>query len=139
MDKKLVGLMVIFVVFFGLFTATVIFNNNPTIKTFTRAATELIPSSDKSLIFSWPKTIKADGKETATIDVLVRNSATLPIANKQVMLSTTVGKIDNNNQTTNKLGRVTFTITSDVQGTAEISAIVNGSTQLINKVSVKFE
>ncbi|MFH0979709.1 MAG: Ig-like domain-containing protein [Candidatus Roizmanbacteria bacterium] len=139
MDKKLVGLMVIFVMFFGLFTTTVIFNNNPIIKTFTRAATETMPSPDKSLIFSWPKTIKADGKETATIDVLVRNSGTLPIVDKQVMLSTTLGKIDNNNQKTNKLGRATFTITSDVQGTSEISATVDGSTQLINKVSIKFE
>jgi len=135
MDKKLVGLMVIFVVFFGLFTAIIIFNN----PIRTRAAAELIPSSNNSLIFSWPKTIKADGKETATIDVLVRNTETLPIANKQVTLSTTIGKINNSSQITNKLGRATFTITSDVQGTAEISAIVNGSTQLINKVSVKFE
>ncbi len=137
MDKKLVSLMIIFVLFFGLFTAMVIFNNP--IKNFTRAATELIPSSDNSLIFSWPKTIKADGKETATIDVLVRNTETLPIANKQVTLSTTIGKINNSSQITNKLGRVTFTITSDVQGTSEISATVDGSTQLINKVSVKFE
>jgi predicted PurR-regulated permease PerM len=137
MDKKLVSLMIIFVLFFGLFTAMVIFNNP--IKNFTRAATELIPSSDNSLIFSWPKTIKADGKETATIDVLVRNTETLPIANKQVTLSTTIGKINNSSQITNKLGRVTFTITSDVQGTAEISATVDGSIQLINKVSVKFE
>ena len=139
MDKKLVGLMVIFVLFFGFFTTTVIFNNNPIIKTFTRAATESTPSSDKSLIFSWPKTVKADGKEAATVDVLIRNGETVPIANKQVTLSTTVGKIDNNNQITNKLGRATFSITSDVKGTAEISATVDESTQLINKVSVKFE
>lgn len=135
MDKKLIGLIIIFVLFFGLFTAMIIFNN----PIRTRAAAESIPSSDKSLIFSWPKTIKADGKETATIDVLVRSAETLPIVNKQVTVLTTVGKIDNNIKITNKLGRVTFAITSDVQGTAEISATVDGSTQLINKVSVKFE
>ena len=137
MDKKLVGLMVVFVVFFAVFTVAVVFKSP--IQTFTRAASELVPSSDKSLLFSWPKTIKADGKETVTIDVLVRNGETVPIANKEVKLSTTLGKIENDTQTTNKLGRATFTITSDVKGTGEISAIADGSTQLINKVSVKFE
>jgi len=137
MDKKLVSLMIIFVLIFALFTSAVIFKDP--IKTFTRAATESVVSSNKSLIFSWPKTIKADGKETASIDVLVRNADTVPIANKQVVLSATVGNIANNSQTTDKLGRATFTISSDVQGTAEISATVDGTTQLINKVSVKFE
>ena len=139
MDKKLVSLMIVFVLFFGLFTAMEVFNGQ--IQTFTRAAAESIPSSDKSLIFCWPYTIKADGRETATINVLIRNGGTspLPIANKQVTLSTTVGKINNNTQITDKLGRANFTITSDVQGTAVISATVDGSTKLINTVSVKFE
>jgi hypothetical protein len=137
MDKKLVSLMVVFVLIFALFVSSVVFKDS--IKTFTRAATESVVSSDKSLIFSWPKTIKADGKETASVDVLVRNAETTPVANKHVVLSTTVGTINNNNQLTDKLGHATFSISSDTKGVAEISATVDGSTQLINKVSVKFE
>ena len=139
MDKKLVGLMVIFVLFFGLFTALIVFNNP--IKIFTRAATELVPSSETSLIFADPifKSVEADGKESAKIDVLVRNVNTIPIPNRSVSISTTLGSIDQNVQVTNKLGLATFTITSVTKGTAEITATVDGSMQLINKVSVKFE
>jgi len=139
MDKKLVGLMVVFVLFFGLFTSAIILKDP--IKNFTRAASKLVPSSQTSLIFADPvyKSVKADGKDTAKIDVLVRNASTVPIANKSVVVSTTLGSISPNIQTTDKLGRATFTLTSDVQGTAEISATVDGSTQLINKVFVKFE
>ena len=139
MDKKLVGLMVVFVLFFGLFTSLVIFQTP--IKNFTRAAAESVPSADKSLIFSWPKIIKADGKETSSIDVIVRNgdSSPLPIANRLVSISSDIGKIDSVSKVTDELGRVTFTISSDIQGVANISATVDGSTQLINKVSVKFE
>lgn len=139
MDKKLVGLMVIFILFFGLFTALLVFNGP--IRVFTRAAAELVPSSQTSLIFADPvyKSVRADGKDTAKIDVLVRNANTVPIANKSVTVATTLGSISQNIQTTDKLGHVTFTITSDIPGTAEISATVDGSIKLINKVSIKFE
>jgi hypothetical protein len=139
MDKKLIGLMVVFIIFFGLFTAELVFNKS--INNFTRAASELVPSSQTSLIFADPvyKSVKADGKEIAKIDVLIRNTNTVPIANKTVTVSTTLGTISKNTETTDKLGHAAFTITSDVQGIAQISATVDGSIQLINKVSVKFE
>lgn len=139
MDKKLVSLIIVFILFFGIFTAMVVFNNP--LKTFTQAAAESVPSSQTSLIFADPvyKSIKADGKDSAKIDVLVRNANTVPIANKSVTISTTLGSIAQNSQISDKLGRTTFIITSNSPGTAEISAVVDGSVQLINKVSVKFE
>jgi predicted PurR-regulated permease PerM len=139
MDRKLVSLMIVFVLVFGLFTTFLIFNKP--IANLTRAATESVPSSQTSLVFADPvyKSVKADGKDSAKIDVLVRSASTVPIANKSVSISTTLGSISSNVQTTNNLGRATFSITSETKGTAVISATVDGSIQLVNKVSVEFE
>lgn len=139
MDKKLVSLLVIFVLFFGIFTAMVVFNGS--FQTLTRASAQLTPSADTSLIFADPvyKSVKADGKDSAKIDVLVRSSGTIPVTGRSVTLSATLGSISSNSQITDKLGQATFTITSNSPGIAEISATVDGSIKLIKKVSVKFE
>ncbi|MCL4364193.1 Ig-like domain-containing protein [Patescibacteria group bacterium] len=137
MDKKLSGLLMLFVLVFGLFVGFVAFNKQ--ISTFTRAKEELVPSSDTSLIFAWPLTAKADGNEKININVFVRNVNNLPLEGKVVSLKTNLGSLETVSATTDKSGKATFNLTSNSTGVADITAIVDNQTQLKQTVSIKFE
>jgi len=137
MDKKLVSLLTLFVLVFGLFIGLVIFNQP--IRTFTRASEELIPSSESSLIFAWPLTAKADNKEKVDINIFVRNVKNLPLTNKRVSLETNLGTVATVSDTTNKSGKATFSLTSSNPGIAEIKATIDNQVQIKQTVTVKFE
>jgi len=135
MDKKLVGLIFVFFLTSFLFITTLIFNQP--LSRFIRAREEFIPSKEKSLIFAWPLT-SAVGK-SVTINVFLRNENGLPISNKNITLSTTLGTVTPNQAVTDKSGKATFSITSSQAGIAEISAIADNIYSLNQKVSIKFE
>ncbi|MBI3366212.1 Ig-like domain-containing protein [Candidatus Roizmanbacteria bacterium] len=137
MDKKLVGLMLIFMLSFGLFATITVFNKPLT--RLTKAKEEFLPSSDSSLLFAWPLTAKADGEYSVQINVFVRNATNIPLSNKKVHLATTVGSIKTNNLDTDKAGKATFMISSTSPGLTELSAVVDNQVQLKQKISVKFE
>jgi hypothetical protein len=136
MDKKFVSLMILFFLSLGLFGTYVIFNQ--TIKSYTRAAAESVPSSQTSLIFAWPLTAKTGDK--VDVNVFVRSSNNSPLQNQVVKLSTNLGNIsDPDNLKTDKSGKANFTLSSDTPGVAELTTLVNDNIQLSQKVSVKFE
>lgn len=136
MDKKLVGLMLIFFLSFGLFTTIVVFNKP--LSRLTRAKEEFLPSAEKSLIFAWPLTTKADNQSPVQINVFVRNASDVPLSNKKVVLTTSLGTIKENEVVTDKVGKATFNLSSNNPGIAEISASVD-QIQLKQKVTVKFD
>jgi len=137
MDKKITGLLLIFLLSFGIFTTIVVFNKPLT--QFTRASEETNPSPNNSLIFAWPLTTIADGKTTANINVFVRSYKGTPLANQVVKLTTSLGEVKEINNASDKTGKTTFTVTSTQKGIAEIEAIVNTNIKIVQKVSVKFE
>lgn len=137
MDKKLVGLMLIFMLVFGLYITITIFNKPLT--QFTRAKEEFLPSVDNSLIFAWPLTSKTEGKTKVQVNVFVRSSTNIPLPNKKVVLKSNLGTVTPENIATDKGGKATFSIESNNSGIAELSAIVDDQYQLKQKVTVKFE
>jgi len=135
MDKKLLGLIFVFFIVFLLFLSAVIFNQS--FSRFTRASEHFIPSVNKSLIFAWPLDTKINNQ--VTVNVFIRNEKGIPLANKSVLLKTTIGNISPNPVTTDKSGKASSILTSSTSGTAQLSAIVENSYELNQKVSVKFE
>lgn len=137
MDKKLGSLLAIFVIVFAVFIGFVLFNQP--IRTFTRASEELVPSSESSLIFAWPLNSKADGLSKVQINVFIRNSKNYPLNNKKVNLTTTLGNITNDSDTTDKSGKATFSLVSNSPGIAEVKAFVDNQIQIKQTVTVKFD
>ena len=138
MDKKFTALMMIFLLVFGVFVTTILFNKQ--ISNIARASTETDPSAQTSLIFAWPLTAKVGDK--VEVNVFIRNANNLPLDKKQVKLVTNLGLVNGTQESTsasNKTGKVNFTLSSDTAGIAELTAFVNNNIQLIQKISVKFE
>lgn len=135
MDKTLVGLMMIFFLAFTVFITFVVFNEQ--LSTVTRASTDFV-SAEKSLVFAWPLSLKADGEEESEITVFIRSEDGRSIEGKTVTLETTLGEVLEDTVVTDKGGKALFTLTSSSPGVAEITAIVDNST-VTRTVSVKFE
>jgi len=138
MDKKFLALMILFLVVFGVFITTTLFSKN--FAGFARASTETDPSSQTSLIFAWPLTAKVGDK--VEVNVFVRSAGNSPLDKKQVKLVTNLGSIGEGQESTvesDKTGKASFILTSDTIGMAELTAYVNGTVQLSQKVTVKFE
>ena len=134
MDKKLIGLFFVFFLAFSLFMSIVVFNQP--LSRFIRAKEDSLPSTEKSLIFVWP--LNANINNPVTINVFVRNEKGLPLANKNVVLQSTLGNLSPNLAATDKNGKATFNLVSANPGVAEVSAKVEGNF-LNQKVSIKFE
>ena len=137
MDKKLVGLMLIFLLSFGLFTMATVFNKPLT--RFTRAKEELIPSSQSSMLFAWPLTAKADGNQQVEINVFVRNSKNIPLENKKIVLTSSLGTLKENNIATDKGGKATFHLVSNTAGIANVTALIDNQVEIKQQLTIKFE
>ena len=138
MDKKFIALMVLFVVVFGVFVTTTLFSKN--FSGFARASGAADPTPQTSLIFAWPLTANVGDK--VEVNVFVRSASNAPLDKKQVKLTTNFGSINGSPESiaeSDKTGKVTFVLTSDAAGMAELSAFVGSSVQLAQKVTVKFE
>ncbi|MDO8609399.1 MAG: hypothetical protein Q7R95_02540 [bacterium] len=135
MDKKLVGLMLIFMLAFGLFATITVFNKP--LSRLTRAKEESLASSESSLIFAWPLTTTVNTK--VNINVFVRNALNVPLVNKNVTVSTSLGTINNAVMVTDKGGKSTFILESNTPGIAQIKATVDGTTEIKQKISIQFE
>lgn len=138
MDKKFMALMVLFFAVFGVFITTTLFSRN--FKGFTRASAATDPSSQTSLIFAWPLTAKVGDK--VEVNVFVRNANNSALDKKPVKLVTNLGLVNGAQESTaesDKTGKVSFILSSETKGIAELTAFVSGNTQLIQKVTVKFE
>ena len=138
MDKKFALLMIVFFLVFGVFITSTLFNKQ--IADITRASGATDPSSQTSLIFAWPLTAKVGSK--VEVNVIVRNANNLTLEKKQVKLVTNLGLIDGSQESiseSDKTGKVSFILSSDTAGIADLTAFINGNIQLSQKVSVKFE
>ena len=92
------------------------------------------------MIFAWPLTTKVGNK--VDVNVFVRNVNNFPLDKKPVKLVTNLGLINGAQESTvesDKTGKVSFVLSSDAVGVAELTAFVNGNTQISQKVTVKFE
>ncbi len=137
MDKKFVSLMLVFFLAVGMFFTYTVFNTQ--IASFARAKEESVPSSSMSLMYYWPNTQVADGKSKVQINVFVRNSKGLPLENKQVTLSTSLGTIDPPVTATDKSGLASFDIVAGSPGHAIITASVDSQIQLQQKADIEFK
>ena len=136
MDRKFSILLVIFFLSFLVFFLFVIFNKP--ISKLTRAEVDLIPSSEKSFVFGWPLTVKADGKSKAEINVFIKSETDKFISGKQVVLYTTLGDVKTISGKSSDGGKTTFELTSTSPGIAELTANVD-NIQLKRKLTIKFE
>lgn len=136
MDKKLLMLAVIFFLAFSINLSLIVFEN-PISKAI-KAKDEHSVSLTNSLIFAWPYSLKADGKESSLITVFVKNDVGSPITNKQVTLQTNLGNLSDTSVVTDSTGKADFTITSDVEGDALIEALIDNA-KINNNITIKFK
>lgn len=137
MDKKLLSLMSLFILTFGVFAGVVVFNKPLT--QLTRAKEEAIPSLKNSLVFAWPLELDADGTTASTITVFIRTDLSKPLTGKPVTLTSTLGAVKEQSVTTDAEGRAVFTLTSAEKGIAELQAFIDNTSPLERKISVKFK
>ena len=138
MDKKLVGLMGVFFLFFILFSLAVALPPS-TFTRFTQASGDNVPSAEATRVLAWPLVgVKSDGKTDSTVTVIVRNAKTKPIEGRLVSLATSLGVVQESTMSTNKQGMAVFHITSNSPGVADINVTIDNSVQTSQKVSVQF-
>ena len=140
MDKKLIGLMSVFFLFFFIFAFAVALPNTFfKLSQVTQAQVETVPSTESTRILAWPLyNIKANGKAVSTITVIVRNAKTKPIEGKIVTVTTTLGKIKESSLSSNKEGMSIFHLTSDTPGVANIEVTIDNNLKVVQNVSVQF-
>ncbi len=136
MDKKLVVLLLLFFLSFGIFASVVVFNKPLT--RLARAKEDAIPSADKSKILAYPLySIPANGKAESVISIFVNSVSDKPLANKTVNVASSLGTPSPVSATTDALGKVQFHLTSAEAGIAKVDVTVENVK--LRSVSVKFE
>lgn len=136
MDKKLIGLLAIFFLTFGVFFSVVVFNKP--LSRLIRASQELVPSASNSLVLAYPLTVKADGVAQATITVFLRNDKNMPVGNRPVLINSSLGQIKEQLLTTGKDGKAEFHLVSTTPGVADLTISTN-NINLTQKISIKFD
>lgn len=136
MDKKLLMLAVIFFLAFSINLSLIVFENP--ISRAIKAKDEHNVSYGTSLIFAWPYSVTANGKDSSLITVFVKSDVGAPIPNKQVTLQTSVGDLSDASVMTDNTGKAEFTITSTVEGDALIEALIDNN-KLTNNITIKFK
>lgn len=126
----------LFLVIFLSFITLVLFKNP--ITQFTRAKEDITPSSNETLIFAWPLSVPANGINQSKVTVFIRSLNGKPVVNHTVTLSTTLGAFKENNIASDDKGQSIFTLTGTAPGVASISAVIDNTIPVINKISVKF-
>lgn len=137
MDSKFVGLVVLFILGFSVFSSYVFLSGN--LNVATRASNQNNnPSVQNSLIFAWPLSVPADGITESEISVFIRNQENRGLEGKVVRLESDLTILSAGTQTTDSDGKAVFKVSSSTQGLAEISAIVDNN-KIVRTVSVEFK
>lgn len=133
MDKKLVGLVAVFLLVFSVFMGLLVFNNQ--FARFIRAS-----QSDASCpnTFVFAQTLNAAINESVAISVFVRDSQDDGVAQTMVSCTTTLGTLNNPQAVSNDLGIAKFTLTSPTLGTATVSCTIPKCGQIANSVTISF-
>ncbi len=137
MDRKLAGLISLFFLTFFVFLSVMVFQKP--LSRFTRAAEDSEPSAEKSLMFAWPLTIHPTPNDSVKIDVFVRSKTGKPLATRELVMNATLGTISPKTAITDKFGKASFTLTSEEVGTSTVTAIVDNSIEVAQKVTIKVE
>lgn len=139
LDPKFVALLSLFFLSFIIFVSVVFFNKPLT--QLTRATEDVTPTGKNSIMLVWPMSVPADGKSESVINVFVRSANDKPVANRKIVLQSTLGAISEKPiaPEDKKLGKATFGLTSTTTGIAEVKALIDGTIPLERKVTIKFE
>ncbi len=137
MDKRFTALITVFFLAFAVFIFTVVFQDP--VNQLIRASGNNNASADKSLVFAWPLTQKADGVSVVKVDVFVRSSDNQPVAAKPVAIQSTLGTVIAVASTSDKSGKATFNLTSTSPGIATLTVTIDNSITTSKNISVKFE
>lgn len=138
MDKKLAGLIGLFFLAFFVFISLVVFSKP--LSRFTRASSTIDPSAEKSIIVAWPLTLQSNSSEESKIDVFIRSSSNAPVSDRDVQVSATAGSVSPSRVTTDRTGKATFMFSpAGDKGLAEITAVVDNTLQLSQKVSIQID
>ena len=137
MDKKLGGLLLVFFLLFTVFATIVLFNGQFT--TFTRAKEDFAPSAKASLLFAYPLLVKADGTTKSMVNIFVRSDKGMPVKDKVVTVTTSIGTLSKTEVTTDDKGKASVTLTSSTPGTATVEVFIDRTLKMTQTLSVKFE
>lgn len=96
------------------------------LSTFTHAVVPLSASEANTTLYAYPLTIKADGKTQSKIDLFVASRDSLPVPNKPVIASSTVGTLSPTNAMTDTMGHVSYVLIMEEPGIATIQFTVDG-------------
>ncbi|MEO6508828.1 MAG: hypothetical protein ABIO02_02650, partial [Patescibacteria group bacterium] len=77
MDKKLTGLMSVFLLSFALFLSLIFLNTR--LGTSSRASASLKPSVDTSFILTFPLQLATDSNESSDLTIFIRDTDTKPL------------------------------------------------------------
>lgn len=136
MDKKLLGLSMLFVGAFAVFAVSIFFNGS--FNRLTRAEEDTAPSVQKSLLFAWPLDVVADGQTQTEITVFIRNDQGKGLVNQPVSILSSVGTVKEPSVSSDVDGKAIFHISSVQPGVAEIQGFVNNK-KLLRTITVQFQ
>lgn len=133
MDRKLVGLVALFLLFFGAFIAFMVFDT----ANFQQPlrASNCISSASKSYMFVFPLEIGKE-KEESSISVFVRDGEGVSCPGKTVSVSATIGTVSPNTATSDKNGKAQFTFNCSEAGVTQLTSIIDGSVTVEQTASV---
>lgn len=134
MDKKLVGLITVFFLVFGVFMSFLVFGRNAPVNI---QANTNIQKCDNSFIFV--NDVSLPVGSTAAFVAYVRNSEGAGLSKIAVTCTTTLGTIlPSNESVTANSGSATFTLTSDTAGIATISCSTPSCSSFAKNVTIQF-
>lgn len=133
-DNKLMGLVVVFFLVFGLFAANVLFA--PQIKQI-RARTAT-PSAEKSTLFSSVRTLKSGSVDKATLSTFIRGDDERAIPNVVVKVTASQGTVTPAESTSNENGISAFFFSCTGTGIAQLGLLANGQ-PVGNQVTIACE
>lgn len=135
MDKKLVGLITVFLLVFGVFMSFLVFGRSG--QPLGIRASGSTVSCQNSFVFA--NQLNVEVGAPVTILAYVRNESSVGLANIAVTCSSTLGTITPvDNPVTNSSGNATYSLVSDTPGLATISCSVASCGELARNVTVQF-
>lgn len=136
MDKKLAGLIGLFFLAFFVFISLVVFSKP--LSRFTRASSAIDPSASQSIIIAFPLRLQSNSSEESQIDVFVRSQSNAPVVGHDVQIRASLGSVTPARATTDRTGKATFKFSpAGDKGVADLTAIVDNTLQLSQKVTVE--
>lgn len=134
MDKRLLGLLVLFFIAFVAFIGFFVYQTQ--VAAITQAGNQEV-SPTESLIFAWPLETPADGETPTEITIFVRTPDGNAVPDSQVQIASSLGTIQNPSAITDESGKAQFQLRSSTPGIAEVRAIAGGF-ELQRSITIQF-